>query len=238
VDDIKIHSLDLEGEDLTLFVGFPGSGLVGSIALAHIVDVLEFTHIGNITSKYFPAMAMMVNGVINAPVRIYRKDSYVILISDVPIHPMICYEISNGILDWIEPFSIKEVVIIAGIVTNELEKRVFGVAADSKSLEKINDHTEILPMGSITGIAGSMLVECKVNEIPSFGLLGETVNNPDPRAAASVIKILNQIYGFDLDVEPLIEQATEIEAALQQMAEQVEQAEQAPVKKEQLPMYG
>jgi uncharacterized protein len=238
MDDIKIHSLDLDGEDITVFMGFPGSGLVGSIALAHIVDVLEFSHIGNITSKYFPAMAMMVNGVINAPVRIYRKDSYVIVISDVPIHPMICYEISNGLLDWLEPFSIKEVVVIAGIVTNEAEKRVFGVAGDSQSLDRIKDKAEILPMGSITGIAGSLLVECKVNGISSFGLLGETVNNPDPRAAASVIKILNQIYGFDLDVEPLMDQATEIEAALQQMAEQVEQAEQTPVKKEQLPMYG
>jgi predicted ATP-grasp superfamily ATP-dependent carboligase len=63
------------------------------------------------------------------------------------------------------------------------------------------------------------------------------VNTPDPRSAAAVMSVLNTVYNFDLDVAPLLEQAAEIEAAMQKMAEQVEKTEQLP-KKENLPMYG
>ncbi len=238
MDDIRIKSRDPEGDDLVVLLGFPGSGLVGSIALSHMIDELEFEHIGNITSKYFPPLAMMVDGLVNAPMRIYQKDRYILIISDVPIHPMICYEVGSGILGWLSAFPVHEVVVVAGIVTNDVEKRVFGVATDQTGLDMISDKTEILPMGSITGMAGAVLTECKVNGLLAIGLLGESVNAPDPRAAASVMAVLNKMYEFNVSIDPLIEQATEIEASLQQMADQVEQAEQQPLKKENLPMYG
>jgi uncharacterized protein len=237
VEEIKIISKPLSQPETTILIGFPGSGLVGSIALQYLVDQMEFEHIGNVTSKYFPPLAMMAKGVINVPVRFYEKDSFMAIVADIPIHPMICYEVANGLLDWITQFDVKEVVTIAGIITNEVEKRVFGVATSEETLAMIEDKTIILPMGSISGIAGSLLTECKVRDIPAVGLLGETVNTPDPRAAAATLSVINNLYNLDVDIEPLLEQATEIEAAMQKMAEQVEKTEQMP-KKEQLPMYG
>ncbi len=238
INDIRIKSRDPEGDDLVVLLGFPGSGLVGSIALSHMIDELDFEHIGNVTSKYFPPLAMMVDGIVNAPMRIYQKDRFILIISDVPIHPMICYEVGDGILEWLSAFPVHEVVIVAGIVTNGVEKRVFGVATDKAGLDMISDKTEILPMGSISGIAGAILTTSKVNGVQAIGLLGESVNAPDPRAAASVMAVLNKMYALNVSIDPLIEQATEIEASLQEMAEQVELAEQQPLKKENLPMYG
>lgn len=238
VEDIKITSKPLSAPESAVLIGFPGSGLVGSIALQYLVDQMKFEHIGNITSKYFPPLAMMANGVINVPVRLYEKDSFLAIVADIPIHPAICYEVANALLDWLADYRIREIVTIAGIITNEPQKRVFGVATSPEILKTIEDKTIILPMGSISGIAGSILTECIVRNIPAVGLLGETVNTPDPRASAAVMAVLNSLYNFDLDIEPLLEQATEIEAAMQKMAEQVQQqAEQVP-KKEHLPMYG
>jgi uncharacterized protein len=237
MEEIKITSKPLSGPETTILIGFPGSGLVGSIALQYLVDQMEFEHIGNVTSKYFPPLAMMSKGVINVPVRFYEKDSLMAIVADIPIHPMICYEVANGLIDWFTQFEIKEVLTIAGIITNEVEKRVFGVATSEESLSMIEDRTIILPMGSISGIAGSLLTECKVREIPAVGLLGETVNTPDPRAAAATLSVITNMYNLDVDIDPLLEQASEIEAAMQKMAEQVEKTEQMP-KKEQLPMYG
>ena len=62
---------------------------------------------------------------------------------------MICYEISNGILEWLTPFKPREVLTIAGIITNEPEKRVFGVATSPDALQRIQEHTLVLPIGSI-----------------------------------------------------------------------------------------
>ncbi|WP_245618882.1 PAC2 family protein [Methanogenium cariaci] len=68
MEDIRNQNPIDRKENLIVLLGFPpGSGLVGSIALAHMIDELEFEHIGNITSKYFPPLAMMVDGIVNAP---------------------------------------------------------------------------------------------------------------------------------------------------------------------------
>jgi len=239
MDDIKITSKSPSGEKETVLIGFPGSGLVGSIALQYVAEQLDFDLIGTMTSRYFPPVVLMSNGVVNVPVRFYEKDDMLAIVGDVPVHPMICYEVANGLMDWITQFSIKEIVSIAGIITNQQEKRVFGVATTTDVLETVKDDTIVLPMGSISGIPGSILTECKIREIPAIGLLGETVNAPDPRAAASAIEVLNSLYDLDVPLDPLLEQAEEIEAAMEKLAEQVQEqgTEQMP-KKEQLPMYG
>ena len=224
-----------------ILMGFPGSGLVGTIALQYMVDQLEFEQIGLMTSKYFPPLAMMNKGLINDPVRIYTKNinnnSITAIVADIPIAPMICYEIANSIMDWLVPFKPKEVLTIAGIVTNETEKRVFGVTTSAEVSQRIQDQTLVLPIGSISGIASSLLTECKARNIPGIGLLGETVNAPDPRASAATIEVLNKMYNLGLDVKPLIEQAVEIEQTMGKIAEEVQQsADQTP--KKDLPMYG
>ncbi|MBN1433009.1 MAG: proteasome assembly chaperone family protein [Methanomicrobiaceae archaeon] len=240
MEDIRIKAEPSESEIETALIGFPGSGLVGSISIQYLVDNAEFKYIGSITSKYFPPIIMMMEGVVNAPVRIYEKGSTLAFVSDIPIHPSICYELSNAIVEWLGEYKIREIDVVAGIVTNTLEKRVFGIATEDNLLENIKDHTEILSMGSISGIPGSILSECKASGIPCLGFLGETVNTPDPRAAVSVLEVLNKVYDLKVDVEPLMEQAEEIEATMQKMAEQVQKTEneQQGPKKENLPMYG
>ena len=239
VPDVFVQSKPPTGEGLTIFIGFPGSGLVGSIALSYIVEKLEFKQIGVITSKFFPPMAMMTEGVIAVPVRIYEKNDKIAIFADIPIHPQICYEVANAILDWLKPFQIIEVVTIAGIITNELEKRVFTVTTGKELLEKIGENALTLPIGSISGIASSILTECKVRGISCIGLLGETINAPDPRAAASTIEVMNKIYSLDVDTAGLLEQAEEIEAQMHRLSEEVQSAEEQPVKVDPLlPMYG
>lgn len=235
--DINVISKPLPMNGASVLIGFPGSGLVGTIALQYIVDQLEFEQIGTMTSKFFPPLAMMNKGVINDPVRIYIKNDIAVIVADIPIHPMICYETSRDIIDWLAQFKPKEVVTIAGIITNEPEKRVFGVATTTDALMRIQEYTLILPIGSISGIASSILTECKARGILGYGLLGETVNAPDPRSSAATIDVLNKLYNLGLDVQPLIEQALEIEQSMGKIAEEVQlSAEQSP--KKDLPMYG
>jgi len=225
------------GEGAAVLMGFPGSGLVGTIALQYMVDQLEFDLVGTMTSRYFPPLAMMNKGVVNDPVRLYMKNDIAAIVADIPIHPMICYEISTGILDWLAPLKPKEVLTIAGIVTNESEKRVFGVATTPEALTRIQDHTLVLPIGSISGIASSILTGCKIRNIPGYGLLGETVNAPDPRSSAATIEVLNKMYDLGLDIKPLLEQAEEIEQSMHRISEEVQQSADTSPKKD-LPMYG
>ena len=238
--DLYILSRQLP-ENGAILMGFPGSGLVGTIALQYMVDQLEFEQIGSMNSRYFPPLAMMNKGLINDPVRVYAKKTgdlnIAAIVADIPIAPPICYEIGNAIMEWLEPFKPKEVLTIAGIVTNEPEKRVFSVATTQEALQRAQEHTLVLPIGSISGIASSILTECKSRNIPAVGLLGETINAPDPRASAATIEVLNKMYNLALDIQPLIEQAVEIEQTMGKLAEEVQQSSDATPKKD-LPMYG
>jgi len=239
VPDVVVQSPVPSGQPVTVFIGFPGSGLVGSIALSYIVEKLGFTQIGVITSKYFPPMAMMTEGIIAVPVRIYEKDSTIAIFADIPIQPQICYEVANAILDWLKPVTVAEVVTIAGIITNEPEKRVFCVTTGKELLDKIGENALRLPIGSISGIASSILTECKVRGIPGSGFLGETINAPDPRAAAATIEVMKTIYQLQIDTSSLLEQADEIEAQMHRLSEEVQSVEEQPVKTDPLlPMYG
>lgn len=237
--DVIVQSEPPSSNSPTVFIGFPGSGLVGSIALSYIVEKLGFTQIGVITSKYFPPMAMMTEGIISVPVRIYQKETMIAILADIPIHPQICYEVSNAILDWLSPYQVAEVVTLAGIITNEPEKRVFCVTTGQDLLTKIGENALRLPIGSISGIASSILTECKVRDIPCIGLLGETINAPDPRSAAATIGVMNAVYSLNVDTAGLLEQAEEIEAQMHRLSEEVQSAEDQPVKVDPLlPMYG
>ncbi|MDD3574438.1 MAG: PAC2 family protein, partial [Methanospirillum sp.] len=106
-------------------------------------------------------------------------------------------------------------------------------------LDRLGESTIKLPIGSISGIASSILTECKIRGIPGIGPLGETINAPDPRAAAKTVDVLNTLYDLHIETTDLIEQAEEIETQMHRLAEDVQTAEEQTVRKEsQLPMYG
>ena len=240
-DNVKIITKPLSLENPIIVEGFPGIGLVGNIASQHLIDELDMEYIGSMESRYFPPIAVLFNGIINMPVRIYQSKEHniLIVISDIPIHPTISYEVSKVLVDWAQSINVKEIVSIAGIATMSSEEKVFGAATNDDMLDRIKDYVEIFQVGTISGISGSVMTECVMRDIPAISLLGETNSpNPDPRAAASVISILKMIYGLPIDTENLMEQAEQIEVELQKLAEQVKTSEEGEQPRREFPMYG
>lgn len=239
-NDFEIITEPIESKNPVLFNGFPGIGLVGNIACQHVIDELEMVQRGSIDSKYFPPIAVLFDGVVSMPVRIYEsiEHNLVVVISDIPIHPTISYGISKELVSWADVLNVREIVSIAGIATMSGKHRVFGAATTRELLDKLKDLVEIFQVGTISGIAGSIMSACHLQKIPALGLLGETRGqNPEPRAAISVIEALNKIYDLNISTENLMEQANEIETELQKLADQVKDTEAPPSRKE-FPMYG
>lgn len=219
-----------------LVTSFPGIGLVGTIATAHFINELKIDVIGILNSKLLPPIASLYEGVVSLPIRIYEsKDLNVLLIhSDIPIVPQIAYEISKVIVGWAMEVKARRVFSLAGIATFEDKKRVFGAVTQKELIDEIKGHVEIFKTGTISGIAGSILNECVATKFPGIALLGETSGfNPDPRAAANLIGAMNRIFGWNISVDKLVEEAEFIEAQMQKLAEQAVQE----VKKEEFPMY-
>ncbi len=238
---VKVINKPLRSKKPLVIEGFPGIGLVGNITCQHIIEELEMNYLGSIDSKYFPPLAVLFNGIVFMPVRIYEapKKDIIVIISDIPIHPAASYDISKVLIDWIESIHAINIVSIAGIATTTGERRVFGGATDTELLEKIKDKTEIFQVGTISGISGSIMTECYLRGLPAISLLGETPGpNPDPRAAVEVIKVLNKIFDLGIETGKLLDQAEQIELEMSKLAEQVKTTETAAPPKREFPMYG
>lgn len=227
-----------------LIEGFPGIGLVGNIASQYIVNELNMTYLGSMSSKFFPPLAVLLGGVVNMPVRIYEDagKGIIVLTADIPVHPLASYDVGKEIVSWAESINAKEMVCLAGITVMTEQHRVFGAVSKKDLLERIKDVTEIFELGTITGITGSIMNECRVRNLPAICLLGETASaEPDPRAAIATVETLNKIYNLGVSTNKLSEQAEQIEVQMAQLAQQLKAAtpeEQQSQMPKEFPMYG
>jgi uncharacterized protein len=238
---VKIICEPLKSKNPLVIEGFPGIGLVGNITCQHIIEEMSMKYVGSIDSRYFPPLAVLFNGIVYMPVRIYEapKENIIVIISDIPIHPTASYDLSKALVEWMISIKAKNIISIAGIATTTGLRRVFGGATNQEMLEKIKDKTEIFQVGTISGISGSIMTECFIRKIPAIGLLGETPGpNPDPRAAVEVLTVLNKIFDLSINTEKLMSQAEQIELELSKLAEQVQTTESPMMPKKEFPMYG
>jgi uncharacterized protein len=243
-DEVQVRAEKPQSENPVVIEGFPGIGLIGNIASQYVINKLEMDYLGAIDSRFFPPMSVLVGGLAHLPVRIYEKKDLgvVVVSSDIPVHPAASYDLARGIVSWAESIGAKEMVCLAGITVMGEEQRVFGAATTEEMLERIKGQVEVFEFGTISGISGSVMNECLLRKVPAVCLLGETHSMaPDPRAAVVTVKMLNTLYGLNVDTTELEERADEIELQMQKLAEQVQSssAEEVPGRKEMpFPMYG
>ncbi len=244
VDDGGIYEIDLvtekiESENPLVIEAFPGIGLIGSIAGGHIIKELGMKYAGTTTSRLFAPIAMLSDGLVHPPIKIYeaKEKELIVIYSDIPINPILSYDLAKVFVDFSVEVNASEIVSIAGILTPSEGERVFGAATTEELLERVKKYTEIFSVGTISGLSGSIMVECFIRQIPAIGLIGEThTHAPDPLAASRVIEVINNMYGLEIDVNPLLEEAARIEAEMEHLAKQMKLEEQLPAK--EFPMYG
>jgi uncharacterized protein len=243
-DNEYVHMIIEEGvssKNPVVLEGFPGIGLVGNIVATQIVAELKMKQIGTIESRLFPPITVLYDGLAHAPVRVYEdpQNDFIVVLSDILIHPMIAYDIGKEITNWAQSLNARLNIPIAGIATMREQRTVFAAATGAEQLNLVKDKTETLVTGSISGIAGSLMNESYISKLPALCLLGETQGpTPDPRAAARVIDVINDLMKLNISTQKLVEEADQIETELQKLAEQVQGAEQVETKGPTQVMYG
>lgn len=221
--------------------GFPGIGLVGNIVATQIASELKMKQIGTIESRLFPPITVLFDGLAHAPVRVYEdpQNDFIVVLSDILIHPMIAYDIGKAVINWAQSVNARLNIPIAGIATLREQRTVYAAATGAEQLNLVKDKAETLVTGSISGIAGSIMNESYISKLPALCLLGETQGpTPDPRAAARVIDVINHLMQLNISTQKLVEEADQIETELQKLAEQVQGAEQVETKGPTQVMYG
>ncbi len=228
-----------------LIEGFPGIGLVGTIAAGYIAEKRKMKPVGFIYSEKFPPMTSIHNGIAYYPARIYKdpKSDFLAVFSEFVIPGDVVFELSKAILSFAKKKGIREIVSLAGMTSGKpsKEKKVYGIASQEGLVKYLaSKGIEIVKEGVTTGVSGVLLAECRAENFPAFTLLAESeLNYPDPRASVLLVKKLEEVIGLKVDVKELIKEAEMIETKMRKLMNQMKKGKATYKKAEEsLPMYG
>ena len=104
-----------------IFAGFVGAGLVGPLAISHIIEKLEMQQIAVMRSKYLPPSTVFMRGRLRHPFRFYANQEGTIcaIICEITLRMEGLYSLVGSILDWASQKGSKEIVILDGVASTE-----------------------------------------------------------------------------------------------------------------------
>jgi uncharacterized protein len=108
---------------------------------------------------------------------------------------------------------------------------VYGIGSTVNARDIISKQSIVqFQEGVISGVAGVLLNEGKRRGFDVISILAEArPNYPDARAAAKVIEAIDKmLLKIDIDVEPLLSEAAEIEAKIMTMQKQAKPGRDRP----------
>lgn len=219
----------------TIVEGFPGFGLVSTIATEFLIDHLKTEKIGRIWTTKIPAMIAVHGGKIVEPIGIFYNKKYnLVIIHVVSAAIGIEWELAETIVDLAKQLNAKEIISLEGIgSTKPTEKtRSFYYSSSKTKAAKLTKITDApLKEGIIMGLTGALMLLGKKKTI-STAIFAESHSDlPDSKAAAKVVEVLNNYLGLKIDIKPLIKQAEKFEEKLKQLLEQTAKISEEQKKK-------
>ena len=221
-------------KNCTIVEGFPGFGLVGTIATEFLIEHLKTEQIGKIIFNDMPAMVAIHEGKVVEPLGIFYNPKYNIVV----LHAITAAtHFEWGMADTISKLAVqlkaKEIISLEGVGSGENGdgSRVFYYSNDAKNSKEF-EKAGFMPLkeGIIIGVTGAILL--RMEKIPISCIFAETRSNlPDSKAAANIIEALDKYVGMDWDYKPLLEQAQKFEEKLKTIMQKSQEAQEMSDKK-------
>lgn len=212
---------------VTIIEGFPGFGLIGTIATEFLMEHLDTEKIGIVEMDEIPAMIAIHQNKVIEPISIhYNKQYNLVLIHAINIGKNLGWKVAEVISDLAKELQAKEIISLEGVGSpNPGSGRVFFYTTAGGSVsKKMEGVANPLNEGIIVGVTGALLA--KHSATPIIALFAEAKSNlPDSKAAAEIIKALDSYTGMQIDPKPLLKQAEVFEKKLKDIMQKQGQAE-------------
>ena len=212
----------------TAVCGFSTVGSVGVIATSHLISSLQLSPMGTVLHPRFPAVALIHDSVPKHPVRVYQGDGIGVFTSEIQFTSEHDVYFANTVLEWFTKGGFDRLVVIDGVVSNELgikeESELWGVSSTSVGRDQLdNSSIQRIQQGVVTGIAGYLIAEGERRGLDVTALLAEcNPMYPDARAAIIAVEGLSELVGIDVPVEGLLEDARNIEERVREAFEKAQ----------------
>lgn len=240
--EIKLISKELKLKNPILIEGFQGTGLVGTLAAQYIAKKLGMKQVGYMESDELPPLALMVDGEIKFPLRLFASQKHNLLMveSELPIAPKFAFELADEIVKWAKKNKVSRIIALEGVGGHTMGvDKIYGVGTnDDIEKELRTDGINILKNGIIIGVSASLMLKCKMENIPAECLMAEAMGAlPDGNAAALIIDYLSKKYGWGIDTKPLRDEADKFESEMKKIIEKAKSIQMPSTKSEKV-IYG
>ena len=214
----------------TIIEGFPGFGLVGTIATEFLIKHLDAGQIGYIRIEEVPPIIAVHKGEAVEPLGIFYDQKYNLVI----LHALTAvngleWELAELLVKLAKDLKAKEIISIEGVGGNnqEIQESKTFYLGDNKKLKTTG--IEELKEGIIVGVTGALLLK---KDVPITCIFAETHSAlPDSRAAAKIIETLDKYLGLKIDYKPLMEKAEKFENKIREVMEKAQSVSVAKEKK-------
>ncbi|HLC81849.1 MAG TPA: PAC2 family protein [Candidatus Nanoarchaeia archaeon] len=214
--------------NVTIVEGFPGFGLIGTIATEFLMEHLETEKIGIVEMDEVPAMIAIHQSKVIEPLSIhYNKLHNLVLVHAINIGKDLGWKLAEIVTELAELLQAKEIISLEGVGSPDGDdSRVFYYSTSNGVIaKKLQGIANPLNEGIIVGVTGALLA--KQVKTPLVALFAEAkIGLPDSKAAAHIIEALDAYIGLDVDVKPLFKQAVLFEQKLRGIVQKGQKAEE------------
>lgn len=241
---VNVRREDVQLDDPVLIEGLPGLGLVGKIAADHLVDTYEMTHYASIHCDGLPEVAIYdADGPgVQPPVRIHvdEQRDLLVLQSDVPISPSAADEFATCLTGWLEEMDAFPLYISGKQREDDQTTDVFGFST-GEAESRLESMDVGLPdeRGVVSGPTGALVYHAERAGLDGLGFIVEASPQfPDPAAAKALLdRAVEPFADIEIETETLVEQAQEISAAKEKLAQRMQQADDESSQAQPVGMY-
>lgn len=227
---VQDMALELK-EDPTLIFGLASVGLIGPIIAETLIKQIDdMKQIGFVASDLLPPIAVFHNAELMHPFRLYYTKKYNILlgIAEVPFEAKSAYnDLAKTIFNWAlsDNINAKEIITFQGIPQKGMidEFPVY-YAAENNSIKEFEElGIEKIDKGIITGPGATLINNALNHTINPIVLFTPVYKIATPEGAASIIEVLNELYGMDINTDELMEKGREIKKKMKDLAQKAQQ---------------
>lgn len=205
--------------------GLPGAALVGKFAVDHLIDAFAAKPLAEVYSYGLPEQVLvkddgsanLIHNKLSYLKRPHGRDLIFFTADAQPSTPESEYELSEFVLEYLgTKHSVRELITLGAYVTGESleETRVYAAGTDlryASMLEKLG--CRLMSQGTISGMNGLLIGLAKLKGISGYTLLGETSGYGfDGRAAQNVLRCLEKLASFEVNLEGIENRAREAQA--------------------------
>ena len=235
---------DMELESPVLVEGLPGVGLVGKIAADHLVRAFDMDHYASCHCEGLPKVAAYREDdpAVRPPVRIYADEGRDLLVlqSDIPVSPERATAFSTCVTGWLVEEDVTPIYLSGLPAEKDGVPEMYGISTgDGDALLAEHDIAQPPESGLVSGPTGALLSEASQADLDSLGLIVQANKQfPDPEAArVLIVEGIEPIADIEVGTDTLVEQAEEISQARENLAKQMQQAEDESSQAQPLGMY-